>query len=415
MMMQNGARLNDALEAASLAVAAANDPNDDNDDGVDDGKFGIGSNFNQTLAKAYISEYMHKDLKNISSVKIAKLNCEDIPECVTGIENGEPRFFEYQVTATTNHDVVFGTEYTNVNNYDVNSNGKSRKYQNHAVDIVFVSDFSGSMDNTWGGGTKKKYLDLVDVIDKVTVELAKFNGLVNMDDNTVGYVGFNSLSRKFHSSIELSSSQYIYFGNNRRWIYRGTTVIEMCEYNQLYGNDWSKAVNNIFVEKACNSTKKRIVLDKDYNSDGDDAYFYDVDLTSDFTSFNNTISAFYPDSGTASYQGLIRGAQIVAKGDNPRRLIILLSDGNDNSSSTTTSLVNAGMCSTIRNTLDTKITSAGDDVTSKIAVIGFDYEVNNNTALQTCAGSANVFKAENTDDILNKILELISEEIGHLK
>lgn len=415
LMMQNDARLNDALEAASLAVSAANDPNDDDDDGVDDGKFGIGSSFNQTLAKAYISEYMNKDLKSISSVKIAKLTCEDIPECVAGIEKGEPRFFEYQVTATTNHDVVFGTEYSNVDSYKITSNGKSRKYQNHAVDIVFVSDFSGSMGSSWNGGSRKKYLDLVDVIDEVTVELSKFNGLVNMDDNTVGYVGFNRYTRRFVSSTKLSRSKYIWFGNRERWIRRGTTVIELCVYNQLYGSNWTRAVNNIFVEKSCGSTRKRLVLGEEYNSDGDDAYFYDVDLTSDFTAFNNTISSFSPDSGTSSYQGLIRGAQIVAKGDNPRRLIIVLSDGDDNSSTTTSSLVNAGMCSTIRDTLDAKVTSSGDDVTSKIAVIGFDYNVSGNTALQTCAGTDNVFKAQNTNDILNKILELISEEIGHLK
>ncbi|MFC1234488.1 pilus assembly protein TadG-related protein [Vibrio sp. F74] len=414
MMMQNDARLNDALEAASLAVAAANDDNDENGDGIDDGEIGLGSQFNQNLASAYVTEYMHS-MESISEVRVAKRECESIPDCVSGLENGEPRFFEFEVTATTKHKTIFDTDALSNNDYEVSSKGKTRKYQNHAVDIVFVSDFSGSMGDSWDGGAKTKYLDLVDVIDKVTVELAKFNGLINMDDNTVGYVGFNRYTRKFSSSTKLSKSQYIWFGNRERWITRGTTVIELCVFNQLYGSNWSKAVNNIFVEKSCNSTKKRLVLGKDYNSDGDDAYFYDVDLTSNFTAFNNTISSFYPDSGTSSYQGLIRGAQIAEKGDNPRRLIIVLSDGDDNSSSTTSSLVNAGMCSTIRNTLDAKVTSSGDDVTSKIAIIGFDYNVNANTALQTCAGAENVFEAENTNDILNKILELISEEIGHLK
>ena len=71
LMLQNDARLNDALEAASLAVAAANDDNDDDGDGVDDGKIGLGSSFNQTLAKAYINEYMYNS-DSISKVRISK-------------------------------------------------------------------------------------------------------------------------------------------------------------------------------------------------------------------------------------------------------------------------------------------------------------------------------------------------------
>lgn len=414
LMLQNDARLNDSLEAASLAVAAANDDNDDNNDGIDDGKIGMGSDFNQKLAKAYISEYMY-NMESIESVRIAKRTCEEIPDCVSGLLKGEPRFFEFEVTATTKHKAIFESDALSNKNYKISSEGKTRKYQNHAVDIVFVSDFSGSMGQTWTGGSKKKYLDLVDVIEQVTVELAKFNGLVNMDDNTVGYVGFNRYTHTFYSSRVLISGEYIWFGNNQHWVNKGKTIVEMCEYDQLYGSDWAKAVNNIFTEKNCKSSKKRLAIGEYYNSDNDDAFFYDINLTSDFTSFNSKVASFYPDHGTSSYQGLIRGAQIIAKGDNPRRLLIILSDGDDNYKSTTANLVNAGMCTHIRDTLDDQTTSNGDDVTSKIAVIGFDYDVDSNTSLQSCAGSENVFKAENTNDILNRILELISEEIGHLK
>ncbi|GAK83917.1 protein TadG [Vibrio ponticus] len=73
------------------------------------------------------------------------------------------------------------------------------------------------------------------------------------------------------------------------------------------------------------------------------------------------------------------------------------------------------MCDKIREHLDGLTASNGDPVTSRISVIGFDYDVSSNKGLQTCAGSDNVFKAQNKNEILNKILELISEEIGHLK
>ena len=466
LMMQNDARLNDALEAASLAVSAANDPNDD-DDGVDDGKFGIGSNFNQTLTKAYISEYMHKDLNSISSVKIAKLDCEDIPECVTGIENGEPRFFEFQVTATTNHDVVFGTEYSNVEKYEVTSNGRSRKYQNHAIDIAFVSDFSGSMRENWAG-PKRKYKDLIDVIESVTDELEKFNSLQNVDDNTVAFIGFNSKVKSLHSRYNIRRELPIFEGT------RTVSEVALCQKSYLTrsggGISYTQTVSNLFT-KTPNCNSKSYVHPGDYetynintyygqrkvynkflpdksssyynsnraycyrkNSSGDarrsteyrcqynpirnnydESYFYEQALTTDFSALNTTIKSFYPEYGTASYEGLIRGAQIIKEGDNPRRLIIILSDGFDNSTNITSGLVNAGMCSTIINELEKNPTTNGDDVTAKIALIGFDYDVSSNAALKRCVGDKNVFKADNKDEILNTILELISEEIGHLK
>jgi len=408
LMMQNDARLNDALEAASLAVAAANDDNDDNDDGVDDGKAGLGSAYNQTLAKAYISEYM-TNMEHIESVRIKKLECEEIVECVSGLEEGNPRFFEFQVTATTKHETAFGSDIISTDKYDVSSLGKTRKYQNNAVDIVFISDFSGSMYRSWDGGEKKKYLDLVDVIESVTDELAKFNGLINTDDNTVGYVGFNRYTQTLVSQTLYPEGWY-----GGAW-QDAFTEVELCSYDQIVNSSMVSTVSNIFnVKTSCDS--KTITLgDFSISDSRDDAYFYDIALTTDFGMFNSSVATFYPDHGTSSYQGLIRGAQIISEGDNPRRLLIILSDGDDNYKSTTLALVNAGMCSTIISTLDAQVTSSGDEVTSKIAVIGFDYDVDSNSALQTCAGSDNVFKAENKDEILNKILELISEEIGHLK
>jgi len=107
------------------------------------------------------------------------------------------------------------------------------------------------------------------------------------------------------------------------------------------------------------------------------------------------------------------------KGANPRRLMVVLSDGADYGStnkSISNNLVNPSndMCDVIRAHFDAMM--VGDDqVSSKIAVIGFDYDVASNAALQTCAGTNNVYKAENKSEILNRILELISEEIGHLK
>lgn len=67
-----------------------------------------------------------------------------------------------------------------------------------------------------------------------------------------------------------------------------------------------------------------------------------------------------------------------------------------------------GLCDIVVETLST------GDITTKMTVIGFDYDLSSNPGLSRCVGTDNVFKAENYDEIYNKILELIVEEIGHI-
>ncbi|NLS13072.1 pilus assembly protein [Vibrio sp. SM6] len=383
-MLQDKARLQDALEAASLAIAAHNDDNED------DGS-GNGSAVNQRIARSYVSHYM-TGMEEIDALKIIKLSCEQIPDCVTGLAQGNSRFFEYQVTATTDHDPYFSGHFdASEKTYQIGGESIARKYQDNAVDVVFVADYSGSMGWDWSGGNQYKYQDLLDVIDAVTVELQKFNNILHADDNTVALVGYN---------------QYVRLQN-------GDGAGNTCFVNELRYTagllDYRKTVTQVFVPKVgcVNNTS---------------ASFHDVLPTTDFESFNRVIGQFRPGGTTSSIQGVIRGAQLAALGSNPRRLMIILSDGNDYGS--TSGIQNKTIannlygstyqiCHKIRSELDRQI-SGNQQVVSRIAVIGFDYDVASNRGLQDCAGAENVFKAQNKNDILNKILELISEEIGHL-
>ncbi len=402
--LQDKARLDDALEAAALAVSAYNDDN------IDDGS-GSGSKVNQDIVKAYVDAYV-TDKESITSVKIQKLDCQNIPDCVSGLQNGDSRFFQYQVSATTKHDSWFSSNKNFGDDFNVSSTGTSRKYQDHPVDVVFVSDFSGSMDNNWNGGKQKKYQDLRDVISAVTVELQKFNDIVQLDDNTISFVGFNNYVRvSDHNKCYLDQLDYkvnIKFDNGVP-----KPEIEV---------DFSKTVSNVFKEKSNANCRTTNIYE--------DAIFYDIEPTTKFTKFNTDVKTFRPDGYTASHQGLIRGAQLAMQGKNPRRLIIILSDGadkgNNQFSNTGTRshkaiseklYDNYGLCDKIRNDLNAQKADNKDkdDVLSRIAVIGFDYDLNSNVGLKVCAGEDNVFKAENKNQILAKILELISEEIGHLK
>ncbi|WP_117235027.1 vWA domain-containing protein [Vibrio maerlii] len=452
-MMQNQARMEDALEAASLAVSALNDPNESSQENasVCQGagiKASTGSVVNRNLVCSYLNEYM-VGMDSIDEVNITKIACDGEGAC-TGDDLGH-RYFEYQVNATTKHSTWFSSTLSNDSNeYTVYADAMSQKFQNHAVDVVFVSDYSGSMDDSWTG-TGKKYKALAGVIKSVTEELDKYNSFQNVDKNTAGYVGYNRRTavkekdkdiylveecdlwfwgfcwRSSTKEVEVDTGEpssgefqrrevtlqiYDHVLNSESNLYSGSTITHLFDLTE---QTLTKRVTVSF-DKDGNYIEGESVYYPDYNSDKD-YFYYSIPLTTNFDVLNTQIESFFPKGGTSSYQGLIRGAQIAEAGKNPRRLIILLSDGMDNYTGNTTNLVSAnpGMCTKIRSTLDAQVTDDGVPVSSKIAVIGFDYDVDSNTALQNCAGQGNVYEAQNTQDILNIILELIVEEIGHLK
>ncbi|MFK0570904.1 hypothetical protein [Endozoicomonas sp.] len=172
--------------------------------------------------------------------------------------------------------------------------------------------------------------------------------------------------------------------------------------------DISQTKENIFIEKSC------------ANGSGSGGDFHTINLTEVMNDISDAITGMSANSGTAIYEGIIRGAQIVSKGKNARRLIIILSDGDDSGDvyNKTADWVHEELngvdyCGEIRTTLDTQEVD-GIPVQSTIAVVGVDYNATSNPNLQTCAGKGNVFDARNADELYDIIIGLIAEEIGHL-
>lgn len=372
--LQSKARLEDASEVAVLAIAAHN---------ADNSGSNSGSAINKQIARDWIGQYM-QDMQAISDIKIAKHSCNEIPECKEGLKNGESRYFQYEIFAKTNHLSWFpgnGSIEGFGESFDIAGAATARKFQSESVDVMFVSDFSGSMGRGWSGGdsNSRRYQDLIMIIGDVIEELDKFNNVTTGITNRVGFTAFNYSTRPF--------------ANNR------------C-YPEQYIDTAEKTVNRMFELKTRCS----------YNSKGN-AKFHDIAITDKYNEFKNKIKYFQPDGGTASYQGIIRGAQMMytASDPRPRRIMIILSDGDDNDARRAKDLVNAGMCTEILLKLGNAKTSGGEAIKTKMAVVGFDYDPITNPSLTKCVGKNNVYGANNPEDVLNKILELISEEIGHLK
>lgn len=384
------ARLGDVTEVASLALAARN--SDDN-------------TANKALAKEYIDLLM-PDAKDDIEIHIKRLTCEQISGCGTpGVYDEKGfRFNEYQLVVKTKHDTWFQASSDDDTRFadevSVGSSAVARKYQGEPIDVVFVSDFSGSMNWSWNG--EVKITKLKQVLSDVAKEVIRYSEDRTTEKNTVGFAAFNNLTA-ISSSCKIThlcpSSES--GCTNDKYLYNASDV------------SISKTIDNLFVSK--NSC-----ITGSYKKPGgtDNSSFYTLPLTTDITTgFISSINAMKADGYTASFEGLIEGAQLALSGDNPRRLIVILSDGQDKPSdrkSIMTKLVTDGMCDKIRDTIDQQTTSKGKEVKSKIAVIGINYDVNNDPNLGNCAGTENVFTATNMNDVYNKLLDLISEEIGRL-
>ncbi|NOH36017.1 TadE/TadG family type IV pilus assembly protein [Vibrio chagasii] len=371
--IQSKARIEDASEVAALAVAARDDKTPMSVENVD-------------LVKRYIAEYM-PDETGVKVLKIERLECEAIPMCVVGSKQGKPRYIQYSVTAESDHLSWFGASHKSAampKSWKTKGGATVRKFQGNSVDIMFAADFSGSMDSHWSGGHQKKYQDLIRILRKVTEELAKYNFNSQKYNNTIGISSFASFPKQ-------------HMGNGR-----------VCETDNLEYDFFGLLVNYTrTVARMWNGRGCRLLPSYEAN-------YYDVPLTSNFADFNDQVGRFYAKGGTASYQGVMSGARLLLNGRSNKRLLIVISDGMDNAPNHTMGLVNAGMCQSITNTLESRLAGNGKKVTSRLAFIGFDFNPKLNPALVKCVGKKNVFKAQSTNELLDQILELIVEEVGHL-
>ncbi|MCZ2722870.1 pilus assembly protein TadG-related protein [Marinomonas sp. 15G1-11] len=383
--MQEHARLGDAAEAASLAIAANNG----------------NAASNKKFALDFVNAYSDDATLTLSDISIVEKTCKQI----YGNNCGKPgvydkdgnQFVEYKVAINTKYQSFFpGSDYHQGfdENQAMSANSVARKFRGDTVDVAFVGDFSGSMYSYWNG--QRKYKGVLNVINNISDELDQFNKLDAVSGSEsrsqVAFIGYNSYT----------SDGVNYYSN---LTYTGNSLL-----NYILG---ATRLNNLIdLTSTINYVSTAVTPKIMYNYRAPGARFKNVPLTSDITSFKSDIKNFQPNYGTSSYEGLISAARIISEGVNRKKLIFILSDGADNYQNVANNLYNGGLCDNIRKDLNSKVIS-GKNVESAIVVIGFGYNISSNPGIQTCAGSDNVYSAVDYDDIFNTILELIMEEVGH--
>ncbi len=422
--LQQKARMNDALEVAVLAISAYDDDNEAEKGKPED----FGSAVNRQIVADFVSVYFPnekiKGPQDLTNLKIRKKQCEQIAECSAG----NKRFSQYEVTAAIEYETWFvGNE--SVAGFDKKLNlagqGTSRKFQTNAIDVMLVADFSGSMDDGWKGGNKKKYQDLVDIIGDVAKKLDDFNSLAIPDEiNTLGVVPFNHYVHRKADPSQCNASNTII---------NGIGNVEHVRFNK---NNTVNYVSTIFDVTAKSYLLDSVCAVDETSSKG--ANFYNIALTdkmiskaSGEPSLVKLIASFKPKGGTASYLGLIDAYKLLLRGQNKKRLLILLSDGQDSPNHSPVGetgpkyadegqsgywqigqnlIINHQLCEVIKGGL-----SSGN-IDTTLYLIGFDYkEGETNKALDRCVGSENILYAQNKKQITDKLFSLITEEIGHLK
>ena len=363
----------DAVEVASLAVSASG---------------GYDQKENEALARTYL-ETLLPDSK-IQEVSIVRHECQDIPECAS-LQPGDrfnPRFAEYQLKVATRHGEVL-----------ISDRAVARKYEgiSEPLDVVFVADFSGSMRDYWSNGRK------IDMLKRVLAKVAKDIESYSLEDeppNRMAVVPFH------------------FFTLEKTGVSNQFCAIRQVEF------DISSAVENLFVEKNCFDSQFVAQDREDFFTEG---------LMADADKLISIVNSMSSGWGTSSFEGIIRAAQIlrIDPEPNPNRLIIVLSDGMDwhsdhsymdvhgrtvsvrNPDWVHRQLLSRNYCDLIRQELSSDMID-GKAISSKIAVIGFDYNMNANENLKRCAGVENIYSARDEDNLYNLIIGLIAEEVGHL-
>ncbi len=392
----------DAAEVASLMISARGSEKDAE---------------NQTLAKAVV-QAMVSDIDGLA-VKVIRDDC-DLNEANNncGDSSDKRQFFQSQVEITSDHNNWFpdwtGDGMGFPEKISFQTDVAVRKYYGSGIDVVFVADFSGSMNCEWGESkedcekkedNKSKIKTLRTVITNVATKLEEYS--TNQQYiNTMALVPFTGHTREKKGK---SYRPVMQVKVNVTYDKKGKPLKPSFEIDQAY--------QDIFKEKPLMSLS-------DLLHDNDEkGTFHTVALTPDATELDTALNTMEAGGWTASFEGIIRAAQIAQNGKNPYRLIVVLSDGQDSGPLGTypkenieahEDLLDPSYCDKIRNGPEEKL--SGKYVNPQIAVIGIDYDAKSDPNLQTCAGEDNVYTAKDMDEVYDLLLSLIKkgEEVGQL-
>ncbi len=374
------ARLLEAAEVASLAVAAQNEPTQAE---------------SEQLAKSIVDFYI-KDNVGELAVSVDQDACTYASGCMQEAGELAPSMQTDVVVQAKYNSWISYNEIGIKDQFDLKGGSLSKRYLPKPVDVYFIVDFSYSMSWSWTNGEPK--FDIVkDTLARVVEQLKLYNQY-NQDKSRIALVGFNKYSvRKVNGSRVL--------------------------YNMDIYDTTTETVARMFEDKPPASSYYQ------YYSYYYPKNFHDVPLTEDYDHFLaelDTMTANARYAGTHSWQGMLRAAVVSneATNLNPDQVFIVLSDGHDNeityngvkTNRYLKMLVNSGLCEKLFDNMRGKTGRHGEEISVKAGVIGIDFLLDQESnGFYNCVGEKNIYHASQGPDVYKYILQMLNEETGRLK
>lgn len=451
--VQKKNRLADASEAAVMALSMA-------DRTTTDAQGRQPSVYNRQLSDAYLNAYI-RNIKEINDVTVVRTEGEE------QLQGEEADYIQYQLATSTKHDSWLAN--TMVPSFDkqqdIVNRARAKSYPvnlQRNVDIVFVSDFSGSMNNSWDNQSKISVLkrEIAKLSSNLLSDDAKDQGF----DHRLSFVPFNMRTQETHRGNSYCVSQLIYKKNVANaptdyhdinwynWSAYSVDTVNNCAYHSYYcpsryssrqrneaktlqtvfaatSNetaythfpdplafiDIDKSVSHLFEHKMSTEPKQHFRTSYSLFTGGMcSSNFSSIKLTTSKSEFDR-VQGMNATGGTAVFQGIMRGAQILAEGipgpgasdevqeeyHRRAKMLLILSDGTEDPyTQTFTKLVNAGMCGALRQRF------ADGELDLYIGVVGIDFKATDQDAFVQCVGEANILDASKPSQ-LEEVLETL--------
>ncbi|WP_305811308.1 pilus assembly protein [Photobacterium leiognathi] len=289
--IQKKTRLADATEAAALAVTNQNPE-----------KLTIAENNKESqsltplttrdnLAFAYINSYV----RNINQDNIIIT-----PEIVINKnqDSDGKSYYQYNVNVTTTHNSWFVNELIPSFNptQKITATALARNYPrltgDQPIDLVFVADFSGSMQGD-------KIIKLKESIKIISNEILNNS---NSNSNRIAFTAFSDFTQtKYDNKKNYTAISY---KNN---ILMKKKVKRKILPQSVISGYWNGSYNySNIVSTFIDHENKIITRGHLYN-------FYDIPLTKNQVKLIKKINHMYPNGSTSAYEGILRGAQLLYK------------------------------------------------------------------------------------------------------
>ena len=373
-LLRTRAALGDAAEAAILAVAANHSTQPEQQ---------------KTIAFNWLEAAnipINAGQSWLNSVELSTNHCDDATLCAgTLFEEYQLRVNGFPGQLISGQAQRDNREAAN-NNQPITHSATARRYMgSKAKDVYFVTDFSSSMHHSWQGQPKidmlrRLIIDMANMLEQETLLKPKGEG-----KNTIALIPF-------------SGSTFQFTGRNRicRIIQMPMSAIDDRPV------DMHGALAKIWQPKSC--------YDGVIRHFSGTPKFYTVPSTTSAAEIRLEIEKAEPEGMTASYEGIIRAAQLAQSGKNAEQIIIVLSDGKDSFINLHRKMVRQGYCDNIRAVLNRKLTPSGEPIKSSIAVLAYDYYLAPDNPIARCADPDKIYTAEDIEDLKNKVISIIKDD-----